>query len=351
MTSPTSSEPRAPLDGRRGSEAAPEAASPAWRDRALHRVLQGSTTWVLLVLIAMVVVFSILSPGAFMSRQNFTNIALDSSILLVLAVGATFVIVSGGVDLSVGSVLVCSSVVGAKVMQAIGGDGWGVVGIGLCACLATGLAWGLLNGFLVAKARVTPMIVTLGTLGMALGVALLLAHGADIQQVPLPLSDTIGTGNLVLGIPTIVCLAAAVALIFGLVLATTRFGRHTYAIGSNAEAATRAGVSVARAQIRIYALAGGLAGFGAFLALARFGTTAIASHTTDNLDAITAVILGGASLFGGVGMVAGTVIGVLIPTTLKNGLVIVDVQPYWQQVGVGAVLIAAVYFDQRRRAS
>ena len=136
-----------------------------------------------------------------------------------------------------------------------------------------------------------------------------------------------------------------------IVLAATRFGRYTYAIGSNEEAARRAGVNVDRHLIKVYALAGTLAGLAGFLSLARFGTTTIGGHATDNLQAIAAVVIGGTSLFGGIGTILGTVFGVFIPAVLQNGFVIVGVQPFWQQVAVGAVLIVAVYLDQLRRRS
>jgi ribose transport system permease protein len=167
--------------------------------------------------------------------------------------------------------------------------------------------------------------------------------------VPFTLVDTIGTGRLFGQIPWLVVIAAVVAVIFGVILAATRFGRHTYAIGSNVEAALRAGINVDRHLVKIYALSGFLAGLAGFLSLARFSTTTIGGHSTDNLQAIAAVVLGGTSLFGGLGTIAGTVIGVFIPVVLQNGFVITGVKPFWQQVAVGAVLILAVYLDQLRR--
>ncbi len=137
---------------------------------------------------------------------------------------------------------------------------------------------------------------------------------------------------------------------FGIVLAQTRFGRYTYAIGSNMEGARRSGVNVDRHLIKVYALAGTLSGLAGYMALARFGTTSISGHSTDNLNAIAAVVIGGTSLFGGIGTILGTVFGVFIPVVLQNGFVIVGIQPFWQQVAVGAVLIGAVYLDQLRRA-
>jgi ribose transport system permease protein len=245
-------------------------------------------------------------------------------------------------------VLVFSGVVAARLMNAVGGDGWGVIILGLLTALAGGLGWGLLNGFLVAKAKIPAFIVTLGTLGMSLGSALLITGGVDEREVPFKLVNA-GIGRIA-GIPYLVLISVAVAIVFGILLAQTRFGRYTYAVGSNEEAVRRAGVNVDRHLIKIYALAGTLSGLAGFMNLARFGTTTIGGHATDNLNAIAAVVIGGTSLFGGIGSILGTVFGVFIPAVLQNGFVIVGVQAFWQQVAVGAVLIVAVYLDQVRRA-
>ena len=233
-------------------------------------------------------------------------------------------------------------------MLAIGGGGWGAIAAGLVAGVVAGTAWGVVNGVLVTKARVPPLIVTLGTLGMALGSALLITGGIDVRGVPLQLTTTIGIGQLA-GVPYVVIIAAVVTAIGAITLSMTRFGRYTYAIGSNAEAARRAGINVDRHLIKVYALSGFLAGLAGMVSLARFATTTIGGHSTDNLAAIAAVVLGGTSLFGGIGTVLGTVVGVFIPAVLQNGFVILGVQPFWQQVAVGAVLIIAVYIDQLKR--
>jgi ribose transport system permease protein len=271
-------------------------------------------------------------------------------VLLVLATGLTYVIITAGIDLSVGSVLVFSGVVSAKAMSAVGGDNWGVILVGLAVALAAGLAWGVLNGVLVAKFKIPSFIATLGTLGMALGSALLITGGVDEREVPFKLISTIGTGRLFDQIPYLAIIAFAVAGVSGIALALTRYGRYTYAIGSNEEGTRRAGVAVDRHLITVYALCGMLAGLAGYLSLARFGTTTIGGHSTDNLNAIAAVVIGGTSLFGGVGTMLGTLFGVVIPAVLQNGFVIVGVQPFWQQVAVGAVLIVAVYLDQIRRS-
>jgi ribose transport system permease protein len=315
-----------------------------------QRLVAGSSISIALILVGLIVVFSLLRFEEFFAVSNARNIATDAAVLLVIAVGLTFIIITAGIDLSVGAVLVFSGVLAAKAMNEVGGDNWGVILVGLGVALASGLGWGILNGFLVAKAKIPAFIVTLGTLGMALGSALLITGGVDQRDVPFKLIDTVGSGRLFDEIPYLVLIAAAVALVFGIILAATRFGRYTYAIGSNEEGVRRAGVAVDRHLIKVYALGGTLAGLAGFMSLARFGTTTIGGHSTDNLDAIAAIVIGGTSLFGGIGTIVGTVVGVFIPAVLRNGFVIVGVQPFWQQVAVGAVLIVAVYLDQLRRA-
>jgi ribose transport system permease protein len=314
-----------------------------------QRLATGSTTWIILILAGMIVAFSLLEPDAFPTVANLRNIATNAAILLVVAVGMTFVIITAGIDLSVGSVLVFSGVVSAKAMNGMGGDGVGVLIVGLLVALGCGLAWGMLNGLLITKARVPPLIVTLGTLGMALGFAQIITNGVDVREVPARLITSIGVGRLFDQIPWLVVIAVAVAIVFGIVLAMTRFGRHTYAIGSNDEAARRAGINVDRHLIAVYGLSGLLAGLAGYMSLARFSTTTIGGHSTDNLQAIAAVVLGGTSLFGGIGTMLGSVVGVFIPVVLQNGFVITGVEPFWRDVAVGAVLIAAVYLDQLRR--
>jgi ribose transport system permease protein len=311
-------------------------------------IVGNSTVWIFAILILIVAVFTAYEPTNFPTVANFRNIATDASVLLILAVGETFVIITAGIDLSVGSVLLFSGVVSAKLMESIGGDSTGVILIGLAAALAGGLAWGVFNGVVITKMKVPPLIVTLGSLGMALGAALLLTGGVDVRSVPNNLVVSVGIGR-VAGVPYLVLIAGGVAIVFGLILWITRFGRWTYGIGSNAEAARRAGINVDRHLIKVYALSGLLAGLAGWLNLARFSTTTVGGHATDNLNAIAAVVIGGTSLFGGVGAIAGTVVGVFIPAVLSNGFNVIGVQPFWQDVAVGAVLILAVYLDQLRR--
>jgi ribose transport system permease protein len=340
VTTAPADEPELELDDVEGRSA------PFWQ-----RLVAGSSTWIGLILLALILVFSVLEYDSFVSTANARNIATDAAVLLVLATGMTYVIITAGIDLSVGGVLVFSGVVSAKAMHAAGGDNWGVIFLGLGVALAGGLAWGLINGFLVAKAKIPAFIVTLGTLGMSLGAALVISGGVDEREVPFKLITTIGTGRAFDQVPYLVLIAFAVAIVFGVILAATRFGRYTYAVGSNEEAARRAGIPVDRHLLKIYALAGTLAGLAGFLSLARFSTTTLGGHDTDNLQAIAAVVIGGTSLFGGIGTMLGTLFGVFIPAVLQNGFVIIGVNPFWQSIAVGAVLIAAVYLDQLRRRS
>lgn len=324
------------------------------RGSRFSKLSASNTLWTGVVLVALCVLFSAMRPDAFPTLFNFQTLLVQAAPLLMLAVGMTFVIITSGIDLSVGSVLVFAGVVSAQSMEALsGGDatnaGWGVIAIGLLISLLGGAAWGLLNGVLVAVARVPALIVTLGSFGAALGAAQLLTNGVDVRTVPSALRTTLGTGTSLGVIPNLVILAAVVTGLAAWLLHTTTFGRYTYAIGSNAEAARRSGIKVTKHLLTVYSLTGLLAGLAGFMSLAYFGTTTISGHSNDNLNAIAAVVLGGTSLFGGIGTILGSVIGIFIPAVLDTGFVMVGVQPFWQPIAVGAVLVAAVWLDQRRR--
>ena len=185
---------------------------------------------------------------------------------------------------------------------------------------------------------------------MAWGMAQILSNGQDLRYIPSQLATVVGAGRF-FAVPWLVIIAALVAAVGSVVLRMTRFGRYTFGVGSNEEAARRAGINVDRHLIKVYALSGLLAGFGGFLALAYFTTTTISGHANDNLNAIAAVVIGGTSLTGGIGTVVGTTIGVFIPAILASGFIIVGLQSFWQNVAVGAVLIVAVFVDQFRRRS
>jgi ribose transport system permease protein len=324
--------------------------APTDRSSYLKRLADLQSVWILGVLVVIVVAFSLAAGDRFLSASNFSLISQNIAVWAVLGVGMTFVIITSGIDLSIGSVLVFSSVIAAKVMAALGGEGWGIAGVGILAALAAGIGWGLLNGFLVAKAKIPALIVTLGSLSIALGLAQVLTGGIDIRAVPGVLTD-FNTYIKILGIPALPFVALIVVVIGAIVLHKTKFGRYTYAIGSNELGARRVGINVDRHLIMVYGLSGTMAGLGAVLALAQFGTTTIAGQSLTNLNVIAAVVIGGTSIFGGQGSIFGTVVGLFIPAVLQAGFVIIGVESFWQGVAVGTVLVAAVYVDQSRRAA
>ncbi len=327
-----------------------------------QRIATGSTTWIILILAGMIVVFSVLEPESFATVNNARNLATNAAILLVIAVGMTFVIITAGIDLSVGSVLVLSSVIAAQTMVALSGtpeqdrnyqfpNQEVVIPVGIAAGLLVGLACGFINGLLVTKLKLTPFIATLGTLGIFLGTAQILSGGTNVPYVPPAIQTEIGSRQLLGFMPVPIAIGLVVVIVAILALHRTQFGRYTYAIGSNAEAARRVGIDVDRHLLKVYTLSGFLAGLAGIIDVARFNTASVGAHTLDNLAAISAAVIGGTSLFGGIGSIVGSVVGTFIPAVLRNGFVIHGVQPFWQEVAIGIVLILAVFIDQRRRSA
>jgi ribose transport system permease protein len=323
------------------------------------RTTMGQTSGLTMVaLIIMVVYFSIMEPGKFMTVSNFDLLAQNVSILIVLSVGATFVIATSGIDLSIPAAVVLGEVLATKAL------GWFTVGDGtavdvtesetkfsyvlvaLLAALAAGLIIGVLNGVIIAYLHVPPLLATLGTLGSGLGAASLLQDGTNTATSALA---PVTSGELIPSISNIILIAALTVLLGWIALKYSVFGRHTLAIGSNEEAARRVGIKVERHLIKVYTLAALASAFGGFLSVSYFGTTSLSGHTTDNMQAITSVALGGTSVFGGVATILGTLIGAWIPSLLKNGFIIMGVGAYWQDVAIGFVLILTVWFDQMRR--
>jgi ribose/xylose/arabinose/galactoside ABC-type transport system permease subunit len=304
-------------------------------DRRLHIRLES-----LIVLALLCAAMAVLSPY-FFSVSNFLNILLATSTIGVLAVGTTLILTSGGLDLSIGSVLGLSGVAGAYLCVQLGWP-WPMAIIG---ALGAGALAGLVNGVLITRTRIPAFIVTLGMLGIARGVALILApNGGAIYGLPAQVVY-LGQGRP-LGIPTPVILLIAVAVIAHYILAYSRFGRHTLAIGDNEGAARATGIPVERLRRKLYVLSGGLAGLAGLIFMARVNAGDPTAGYTYELTAITAAIIGGTSLFGGKGSILGALIGALIMGVLQNGLNLLAVQSYYQQIAIGAVLILAVYIDQ-----
>ncbi|NAZ35471.1 ABC transporter permease [Rubellimicrobium sp. CFH 75288] len=311
---------------------------------ALNRALGRAHVRVesLLVLVALVVALSILSP-VFLSVSNLFNILLATTTVGILAIGATFVICAAGIDLSLGSVLGLASVSGAAMFAYLGLP-WPFVILG---CLAAGAAAGLVNGLTVAIARVPAFIVTLGMMGIARGLALIISGGQGIYGMP-PEILFLGQARP-FGVPTPIFILVGTAILAHWVLAHTRFGHHTLALGDNEAAARATGIDVRRLRILLYTLSGLMAGLAGLVFTARVNTGDPTAGLTYELLAITAAIIGGTNLFGGRGSILGTMVGALIMGVVQNGLNLLAVQAYWQQMAIGTVLVAAVWLDQIRQ--
>lgn len=325
------------------------AMQPPARRAVLEFLSRSGEIWTLAILLLIIAVFGVLSPD-FFSQANWLATSQYAVEYVLLGLAETVVIVTGGIDLSVGATLGFSSMVGAVVMRSLINAqlGTGVVlPVGIVAALAAGTFVGWLNGQAITRLRLTPFVVTLGMLSMGTGGLYLLNNGSNVDTIP----DIIGTlGSLALGgwLPVTVLITAVFCVGVGLLLAQTRFGLRNYAIGSNPLGASRAGIDVPRHLVKVYMLSGFLSAVAGLMVMARFASASIQAGANDELDAITAVVIGGASLFGGRGTVLGTVIGAFVITVMVTGLILTGVQPFWQEVAVGAILIFAVALDQLR---
>jgi len=295
----------------------------------------------LVVLAVMTVAMVVLAPN-FLSVTNLLNILLATAVIGVLAVGATFVISSAGLDLSLGSVLALTGVCGAALVVRLGLP-WP---FGILGCIGAGLIVGLVNGSLVALARLPPFIVTLGMLSAARGLGFVLSDGRPIYGLPAELVF-LGQGRP-FGVPMPVIVFLAAVVIGHFVLSRTRFGRYTLVVGDNEQAARVTGIHVERHKIWLYVLAGAMSGLAGLLFMTRINAADPTAGVMYELQAITAVVIGGTNLFGGRGTVIGTLIGALIMGILQNGLNLMAVQPFYQQISIGVILVLAVWLDRSR---
>jgi ribose transport system permease protein len=288
------------------------------------------------------IVLSVLSDN-FLTVDNWLNILRQVSINALIAFGMTFVILTGGIDLSVGSVLALSSAITAGMM-ANGMEGWTAIIIGLLA----GFLMGALNGAIITKGRVAPFIATLATMTIFRGATLVYTDGRPITGFSDDiLFQMMGRGYF-LGIPVPVVFMIVIYIVLYFVLKKTTFGRHTYAIGGNEEASRLSGIRVDRLKVWIYSLTGGLAALAGMILTSRLNSAQPTAGTSYELDAIAAVVLGGTSLSGGRGWIFGTLIGALIIGVLNNGLNLLNVSSFYQQVIKGAVILLAVILDRRK---
>jgi ribose transport system permease protein len=321
------------------------------RQSLLQKLRKTQTAQIMLVLVAITAIFSLLAPETFFTLFNLRNISINIAMFAILGIGMTFVIITAGIDLSIGSMLVFSSVIGCKAIVAAGGQGWGSTIAGLFACLISATLLGAINGWLVAVANVPAFIVTLGSFSTVLGLAQITTGGIDLSDATDVMVDKIGFGNVIGQIPALGVIALVCVIFGGILLHKTKFGLTTYAIGSNIEGCRRVGINVNRHLVLVYALMGLCAGIAGFLSLALYQQTTIAGQSNTALTVIAGVVIGGTSLFGGYGSMFGTMIGLLIPIVLQTGFIIIGVVPFWQNVVVGVFLVAAVYVDNARRAA
>lgn len=296
----------------------------------------------LIVLLLLIITLSFASPY-FLSVSNALNILLATSVIGILGFASTFVIAAAGIDLSVGSVLGFGGVAGALAVNTLNLS-WP---IGIAVSLFAGAVCGLVNGLLIARARIPAFIVTLGMLGVARGGALVLTNGQPVYGLPNPII-WLGQGRP-FGVPVPAVIFLAVAAITHFVLSRTRFGKYALVIGDNQNAARATGIHVDRHIVLLFTLSGILAGLAGLISAARVNSGDPTAGTGYELAAITAAILGGSNLFGGRASVVGTLVGALIMGVLQNGLNLLAVSAFYQQMAIGAILVLAVWLDQLNR--
>ncbi|MDH7600690.1 MAG: ABC transporter permease [Armatimonadota bacterium] len=309
------------------------------RVKSLQQVADSYAPLVFLVVLGIALAAS---TKGFATTNNFLNLARQHSIIIVLAVGQTMVMISGGIDLSVGSVLALSGVVAGLTAA-------NQVPIGVCAALglATGCLCGFINGLVTAKARVPAFIATLGMMGMARGVALVLSGGVSID-LPPQVSSWTAAHSFAMAV-VFVCAMFTVALTWHLILTRTVLGRQCYAIGGSREAARLSGINIDRHTVVIFTLNGLIAGLAGMMMVAYITVADPTAGEGYELDSIAAAVIGGTSLFGGRGKIGGTIVGAFILAVLRNGCDLRNISEHWQRFVVGLMTILAVFYDRMRR--
>ncbi len=282
-------------------------------------------------LIILALVIAVMQP-AFLNAQNLLNVGVQAAVIAIMAFGMTFVVVAGGIDLSVGSIAALAAMVGALTAGPIG--------------LVVGALCGLVNGALVSYGKLPPFIATLAMLSVARGLTLVLSEGQPHETDALV---TFLGSNLAPMVPLPLLLMLAFFGLTGLILTRTNLGRRMYAIGGNEEAAKLSGIDVRKQKLWIYALSGLFAAAAGLVLAGRLGSAGPQAAVGYELDAIAAVVIGGASLSGGVGRATGTLVGALVLAVLRNGLNLLQVPPFWQQVVIGVVIALAALLDSLRR--
>ncbi len=308
---------------------------------------------IVLILLGLFILMSVLSP-AFLKTRNLLNVVRQISVIGLIGMGVTIVIITTGIDLSSGSVIALSAVIASSFAQKAGWEAAmypGLAGklpviVPLLAGILVGVLCGFLNGWTIAKFKIPPFIATLGMMTIARGFALLYSDGRPVSS----LTDSynfIGQGEL-LGIPFPIIILIAMAVITHIMLNNTKFGRHIYAIGGNEQAAKISGLDVGKMLILIYTYAGLLSGLAGVVLSSRISSGQPGLGTGYELDAIASAVIGGTSFSGGIGTIWGTMVGALIIGILNNGLDLLNVSAYWQQIVKGLIIVVAIILDERK---
>ncbi len=327
----------------------------------IQKWLNSSAFWVLVIIFALVAIFgAFTSDNVFFRLSTLLTIGLNASQMIILAVGVAYLLSAGKMDLSIGTNLILSSTLAAKALKAVAGTPEQIMmgeypnlAAGIIACvvvgICTGAFCGFINGLIITKLKINSFIATLGTMMIYWGTSLVLSWGASEVGIPRELQIGFGHKKVFDLVPVPLLVAIGISAILWLIMSKTRFGLYTCSIGSSEESSRRAGINVKAHLIKLYVLLGALAGVAGLFDLARFATTNPQGHQTDGLMAITAAVMGGTSMLGGIPSIGGAMLGTLVPVILQTGLVIMRIGSFYQLIGTGIFLIIAVYLDQRRR--
>jgi ribose transport system permease protein len=302
----------------------------------LERLLPFASVAVLFILL------SLLSPY-FLALQNLSSVCRQTAVINIIALGMTLIMISGGIDLSVGSVMAFASICGTMLLES-----GASLPSALAGAMLVGAGWGLINSLIITLLKVSPFIATLGTMGAARGLTLVITNGMPVVKLPDSFGR-LGDGTILGAVPVPLAILVCLALVTGFILKYTRLGRYAYAIGSNVEAARYAGVPIRRYLVAIYIFGGALTGLAGMIEASRLMTGQPTAGQGYELSVIAAVVIGGASLSGGEGTVAGTVAGAFLMGLISNGSNLLGVSPFWQQVLIGAVIVVAVAVDELRK--
>ncbi|HQJ75281.1 MAG TPA: ABC transporter permease [Bacteroidota bacterium] len=285
---------------------------------------------------------SIVSPQ-FLTVDNLLSVGLQISVIALLAIGELLVIITGGIDLSVGSILAFSGVMTSLLLV----NGF-PISLAILVGLLSGLLLGFINGLIISKGKLPPFIATLGMMGIARGASLIITNGIPLFGLPYEFSY-IANSKIFDIIPIPVIIVIIMAILVNFLLKNFSFGRYTYALGGNFEATRLAGVKVDLHTIKIYSISGLFSGLGGIILASRLSTGQPTAGTGYELDVIAACVIGGASLSGGSGTILGAMIGALIIGILRNGCNLLNISAFWQQIAIGAIIIIAVFIDQYKK--